>query len=95
MNEDICNDACEDVCWTTREGIKIKVEDMTLDHVEKVLTMLIKQYTSVCIQNGARYAPQIRMDNMSENEKRQMLINTCKDRKTLKAIVMRQCFGDI
>jgi len=54
----------------TKDGTDIDVNDMTIEHVEKVLQMLIKKYTSFCINHGARYAPQIKLNKMTEQEKR-------------------------
>ena len=79
--------------WTTKSGEKINVEDMKSDHVEKVLKMLITQYTSFCINRGARYSPQIKLNEMSEKEKRKLLTETCNDRNFLKLKIARECFG--
>jgi hypothetical protein len=80
--------------WKQKDGTDIDVNDMTIEHVEKVLQMLIKKYTSFCINHGARYAPQIKLNKMTEQEKRSILIAACNDRRTLKILVMRDSFGE-
>lgn len=83
------------MAWTTKSGNKISIEDMSFAHVQNSLKMLISEYTIVCISMGAKYAPQIKIDQLSEKEARDMLIKTCTDRKYLKKIVTEQCFGPI
>lgn len=46
-----------------------------------------------CINNGARYASNISLNNMSEDEKRDMLDRTCADRAYLKMLVANSCFA--
>lgn len=79
--------------WKTKEGVVMPVKDMEISHVEKVLHMLIKKYTIYCLRRGGRYAPQIGLDKMTDEQKRQLLIATCQDRNYLKMKIMRDCFG--
>jgi hypothetical protein len=79
--------------WTTKEGEKIQVKDMQLSHVKNVLRMLIRKYTEFSINIGARHAPNIRLDDMSEEELRNMLDQTLADRVYLKKMVANSCFG--
>jgi len=79
--------------WTTKDGEKIQVKDMQLSHVKNVLKMLIKKYTLFCINHGAMHCSNIKLDDMSETELRNMLDQTLTDRAYLKKIVANSCFG--
>jgi hypothetical protein len=79
--------------WTTKEGEKIQVKDMQMTHVKNVLRMLIRKYTAFCINIGARNAPNIRLDDMTEDELRNTLDQTLTDRAYLKRMVANSCFG--
>jgi hypothetical protein len=81
--------------WRMRDGTYIDVNDMEMSHIERTLKMLIKKYMVKCWKHGAQYACQLNVDKMEDGEKRELLINTCNDRRYLKKIVMEGCFGPI
>lgn len=80
--------------WTTKNGDKIMVKDMEINHVEAVLGMLIKKYTLFCMSRGAMYLPGIDLNLMFEEDMRDMLDKTCANRTYLKRLVANDCFQE-
>ena len=80
--------------WTTKNGDKIMVKDMEINHVEAVLGMLIKKYTLFCISRGARHTSGINLHGMTDDEMRDMLDKTCANRTYLKRLVANDCFQE-
>ena len=79
--------------WVSRNGTEIKVKDMELSHVENTLRMLIRKYNIFCISHGSRYSCNISLNSMTDDEKRDMLDQTCADRTYLKRLVANSCFA--
>ena len=78
--------------WRMNDGTWIEVVDMDDHHVEATLRMLIWKYTKMCLTHGARYTSQIQLKNMTDEAKREMLTQTCRDRKFLKRRIIKDCF---
>jgi hypothetical protein len=80
--------------WTTKNGAIIDVKDMEISHVTNVLKMLVKNYTTFCINHGARYIPSINIVQMNDEEKRDLLTKHCQDARYLKILILKQCFDE-
>ncbi len=79
--------------WKTKQGSTIAVKDMELSHVKNALNMLIKNYSMIFIQHGARYCYCI--NDKSEEELRTMLTQACNDSKKFKLFIAEQCYGPV
>ena len=66
---------------------------MEISHVRNSLNMLAKNHTMFCINHGARYNNNLKIDKMTESELRDTLTHACEDPKWFKLLIAEQCFG--
>jgi hypothetical protein len=79
--------------WRTREGQILKVKDMEIGHIRNCLKLAIRAGTLRCIKLGARHCTNFKIDEMEEEDTRQMLMDYCLEPKNLRLEIIKQCFG--